>query len=317
MHTFPVLKGLNLSLSSACGADCIFCPSDRGQRIGTKLMPFEIALKAIDEVSNCTEGISIESIQFGENGDAFINKNCMDILRYAKEKLPLAQKTVITNLQNLPADKIDELIENEFVDCIGLNIDGFDETSFFASKGLSLAHISEKLPKIIRAREKYQTSLRLHINILPVRTYVMTTVRVLGKLPRKLKNLNHLFLEDDSEKILAVLRPALRPTDFIGTVRPFLWAERESVDKTTLDYNMYQCPFLARVVNEAFIAPDGTWYACCLDSNNELDLGNITESSINEIRVSAKRINLIQSLLNKKFAEIGSPCDTVNCCNIY
>ena len=29
---------------------------------------------------------------------------------------------------------------------------------------------------------------------------------------------------------------------------------------------------MSRVTREAFIAPDGTWYACCFDSNNQLVL---------------------------------------------
>jgi hypothetical protein len=104
------------------------------------------------------------------------------------------------------------------------------------------------------------------------------------------------------------------PEDGIREVRPFGWAEREAVDVSTLDYSKYECPFLERVLHEAFIAPDGTWYACCLDAKAELNLGNVVETSIQDVFSSQRRQDLIASLRMREFDRIGGPCRTVSCC---
>jgi wyosine [tRNA(Phe)-imidazoG37] synthetase (radical SAM superfamily) len=61
-------------------------------------------------------------------------------------------------------------------------------------------------------------------------------------------------------------------------------------------------------------ATNGVWYACCLDSNNELEFGNLSESTILEVYNSYKRNSLIDRIKDKQFKSIGSPCDTVIAC---
>lgn len=66
--------------------------------------------------------------------------------------------------------------------------------------------------------------------------------------------------------------------------------------------------------NEAFIAPNGDWYFCCVDPDQSLLLGNLYEQTIDEIYNGDKRKDLLQKLLEKKFEEIGHPCNRVDCC---
>jgi Iron-sulfur cluster-binding domain len=85
-------------------------------------------------------------------------------------------------------------------------------------------------------------------------------------------------------------------------------------DTALLDYNHYSCPLFHRVYDEAFIAPDRTWYACCFDSNNELVLGNVAYTSLHHVAQREHRKALIANLRSKQFKKIGGPCATVNCC---
>jgi len=75
-----------------------------------------------------------------------------------------------------------------------------------------------------------------------------------------------------------------------------------------------KCPHLERVENEAFIAPDGTWYACCLDSQCELQLGNIHEQTIMEIHDGKKRKDLLEKLRSDDVRSAGGPCKHVKYC---
>jgi hypothetical protein len=51
-----------------------------------------------------------------------------------------------------------------------------------------------------------------------------------------------------------------------------------------------------------------------LDSNNELDLGNVYKTSVEMVAEGKPRRELIEKLMGKKFGEIGGPCATVHCC---
>ena len=61
-----MLRSINLSLSSLCGADCIFCPTDtRGTRMREKNMSFDIIEKIVNEISsdNFKQNHSIKKIK--------------------------------------------------------------------------------------------------------------------------------------------------------------------------------------------------------------------------------------------------------------
>lgn len=312
--SLPPLTYMGMSLSSICGADCIYCPTDRGERIKPKVMPIEIAKKALDDVSSEGENIRICEIHFGENGDAFINKNALDIFRYAKDRVPKATRHCTTNLQNLSKEKIDEIVGEGLLNEISFNVDGATEDSFQNAKGITIEHVKQKLPMILEARQKYGSKMQIVVHCMTVKQYAQATLNVFGFLPSKLKDPEILRRQDDASKIERFILSQLRDGDKFLFANPFFWAERERIDKTLIDYSKHTCPLLARVAQWVIIASDGTWYACCYDSNNRLAFGSIKERSILEISRDEPRRILIERLFNRRFAEIGPPCDTVNCC---
>lgn len=310
------LASVNLSVSSACGADCVFCPADRGTRIHAKNMPFAVAKKIVDEMASPSyrELYHTAYMQIGENGDCFINKATIDILRYIKSKRPDISIHVFTDVQFFTPDKIEIVMREALLDFVGLNIDGASPQSFYATKRLKSEYTEKFIPTFVELRDKYRARTRLNILSLTMRHYV-DAVRVhLGRNPTRVSDLTELGLEDDFEIIRDRISPLLRDGDTLQRSIPMFWAERGSVDKSKLRYDQYSCPLIHRVCNEAFIAPDGTWYACCFDSNNQLSFGNVYETSLREVEQSEDRRTFIRKLVSKQFAEIGGPCATVNCC---
>jgi hypothetical protein len=277
-------------------------------------MPLDTAKKAIDDASVRTDVLRIQHVEIGENGDAFINKSALDVLRYAKAHIPNVTIGCYTNLQNLSEDNIDVILREGLLDSLGLNIDGASNLTFAAVKKIDLRHVNQKLPLLLIAREKYASKLKLIVNVLTLRDYIKATTLALGRLPLKLENPSLIGIDDDFEQIRKGMQPFLRAGDSFGRPAPFLWAERPGVDPSTLDYSKYSCSQLERVLCEAFIAPDGSCYACCYDSNNQLVVGNILEQSLEEIARGERRRRLIEMLAQKRFGEIGAPCNTVNCC---
>lgn len=311
-----VLRSINLSLSSACGADCVFCPSDRGARIHAKNMPFDMARKVIDEVSDPAfiAKYGTDSFHIGENGDAFINKDAIEVLRYIKRVNPAANVYVWTDLQFFTPDKMEIVVREHLLTSIGLNVDGATEHSFSAVKRLSSMHVRGQLPIFVELRERYGVKIPLNVISLTMRHYVDAVRTAFGRDPVRVKDADVLEMADDFADVEAMVRPMLKPYDSFSRSSVMFWAERPGVAPASLDYASYSCPLMSRVTQEAFIAPDGTWYACCFDSNNQLGLGNVFETSVEAVAQGKPRKRLVQLLKDRKFGDIGGPCATVSCC---
>ena len=65
-----------------------------------------------------------------------------------------------------------------------------------------------------------------------------------------------------------------------------------------------------------YVAPNGDWYACCLDDNNDAVFGNLNNNTILEINNSTLRRQFIADLAAKRFNKVGYPCNTVEACQI-
>lgn len=311
------LTSINLSLSSGCGAHCVYCPSDRGMRIKTRNMSFDVAKKIIDEVSSDAfiEKYRVVKFIVGENGDSFINKYAVDILRYIKNKNPSYNIFCVTNFQNLAPEKSEIIIREQLVNSICLNIDGSTKSNYYAVKKLDLDLVMDvNLRAFLNFRDEYNRSIPIYFSILSMNNYIKAVQTRFGRLPHRLTDPDAVHMADDTEETEKMLRAWIRPGDVITRSAPMFWAERAGVDTSSVNYAKYRCPLIKRVNNEVFIAPDGTWYACCFDSNNQLELGNVYEKSIDEVACSQERKAFIRLLEEQKFAEIGYPCNTVNCC---
>ena len=314
-----MLESVNLSLSTACTANCIFCPSNRGHSIKQKSMSFNTAQKIIEEISSeeFKNHHHIKNMELGENGDAFLNKDFMKILRLIKLKLPNIQVVLHTNFQNFEKTMAEEMIRERLLSQIVCNIDGFNEQNYFHVKKLNFNKTWNNLKDFVRLRKELNNQVPIRILVLTLNNYIHTVHNNLGVYPIKLKNPKLKKVPDDFKLIKRQLDRILNPRiDSIIKSWVFAWAEREQIDTSKINYKRYACPNLIRLKRDAFIAPDGTWYACCLDSNYDLSLGNVLESSIQKIYDSEKRKQLIYLLTKKQFARIGGPCKTVNCCQI-
>jgi len=309
-----MLKAIDLSLASICGADCIFCPNDRGCRIEEKIMPFGYVRKIIDEISSeeFKKEHQIKTISVGENGDAFLNKDLIKILRYIKSNLLNVKVTFATNFQNFTKDKSELILGEKLIDEFFCDIDGSNSRNYYQVKKLDYQRTMKNLKDFLEVRGESKFSLT--IVVITLNRYIKTIYHSFGFYPSKIKDISLKDIPDDFCLIEKQIKKMIRPTDKIIKPWIFGWAERKKINPNRLNYQNYSCCNLARIKTEAFIAPDGTWYACCFDSNNELVFGNIIEKSINEIFHSEKRKKLIEMLEKKKFGKIGGPCKTVNCC---
>lgn len=316
-----MIEGLNFSLASACSADCIFCPENRGSRISRKIMPEEVARKIIDEAASphFKAKYCLKHLSFGENGDAFLNPSLIPILRYSRQRLPDAETYLFTNFNLFTPEKARTILGEKLVDHVCCNVDGDSEQGYNVMKRLDLPVVSENIRGFLAARAELKSPVSFEILAITYPQYVRAVRRVLGVMPAKAGKSGRLHIRDEFQAMKRRWQPLLDPSkDRIARLAATCWAERDQADVSAIEYRHYLCPNLYRVQREAFIAPDGTWYACCYDANNELVMGNAFTDGLDAVHEAAPRKTLIERLEKQDFGAIDGPCRTVNCCaSIY
>jgi len=184
-----MLKSVNLSLSSICGANCVFCPNGAKKTSAHSTMPFELAKKIIDEIAS--DGFAgkhrVSKIEIGENGDAFLNKECIEILRYLKIKLPRVFVECYTNFQHLTKDKSEIILSERLIAGFHCNVDSIDKDNYFIAKGLDLAAVTKNIMDFLELRKELKNDSPLHIHVLTLHAYINAVHYYLGVWPVKLK----------------------------------------------------------------------------------------------------------------------------------
>lgn len=309
-----MLQCINLSLSNRCNANCIWCPKSRGTKHNYD-MSFDIIKKIIDEISDSTFPHKIEMIHVSENGEALYNADFLNIVRYIKNKLPNVAINFLSNFGLMTNEISESLLKEKLLTSIQVNIDGHDKDSYFSVKGISFSSVIKNLKFFLEMREKYDPEFDFCINVMPAFEYAATVKSFLGVIPDRLSD-NNIITVSTFEETEKFLRTFVPDNVRIRHSKAGLWAERNKIKNLIkpVTNKELECPLFSRVKQEAFIAPNGDWYACCLDDNNDLVLGNVMKQSIEEIYNSQTRLLLLQNLENKEFDKIGYPCSNVLAC---
>ena len=308
------IECINLALSNRCNAKCIWCPKTRGTKHNFD-MSFDTVKKIVDEAASPDFPYQIKMIHLSENGEALYNKDFLDIVRYIKLKLPNTALNLLSNFGLMKPSIARKLLEEKLLSSIQMNVDGHDAKSYKAVKGISYAGVIKNLKKFLELRQKYDPNFDFSINVMPAFEYAVSVNAFLNHKPDQMKK---RIPFSSFEATVKTLREFIPDNVYINHSKSGLWAERGlvtsgrariNVDQSTLD-----CPLLSRVESEIFVAPNGDWYPCCYDDNNDIVLGNVNESTLMEIHDSDTRKQFINKLRARRFEEIGYPCNTVACC---
>jgi len=294
-----MLKAVNICLSNRCTGKCVFCPKERGRKGG--VMSLEVADKLIADSLE----LGVKKFDVGENGDALLNPNFQEILKRLRERIPDSKVNLTTNFAYMTAAVMNCIIGCGIVDSMQVNVDGHDEESYWAQKGLPYKRVMDNL----RYFASIMGNFPLGVNVLTAWRYYEAVKINFGVAPLNAPKAIPYSSVEMIRKSLSFL-PSHVP---IKETVIFGWAEREN---HRLRKARGGCPQLPRIENEAFIAPNGSWYACCLDAGQDLVLGNIMVASLREIGGQQQRAWLIGKLKQGKFDEIGYPCSTHSCCEV-
>jgi len=308
------IECINLALSNRCNAKCIWCPTSRGTKHNFD-MPFDTVKKIIDEAADPAFPYQIKMIHLSENGEALYNKDFLDIVRYIKLKLPNTALNLLSNFGLLKSSIAKTLLQERLLSSIQMNVDGHDSKSYKAVKGINYAGVIKNLKRFLELRQQYDPNFDFVINVMPAFEYAVAVNAFLQHKPDQMKKRVPYSSFEDTVNSLKAFVPANVP---IRHAKSGLWAERSLITsgraRINVDQSKLDCPLMARVESEIFVAPNGDWYPCCYDDNNDIALGNVNESTLIEIHESTTRKDFIKKLKARQYEEIGYPCNTVACC---
>ena len=308
------IECINLALSNRCNAKCIWCPTSRGTKHNFD-MPFDTVKKIIDEAADPNFPYQIKMIHLSENGEALYNKDFLDIARYIKLKLPNTALNLLSNFGLLKPSIAKILLQERLLSSIQMNVDGHDAKSYKAVKGISYAGVIKNLKRFLELRQQYDPNFDFTINVMPAFEYALSVNAFLQHKPDQMKKRVPYSSFEDTVNSIKEFVPANVP---IRHAKSGLWAERSLITsgraRINVDQSKLDCPLMSRVESEIFVAPNGDWYPCCYDDNNDIALGNVNESTLIEIHDSTTRKDFIRKLKARQYEEIGYPCNTVACC---
>jgi radical SAM protein with 4Fe4S-binding SPASM domain len=311
MSRIQPIKFINFSLSNRCNAKCVWCPTARGLKNNFDL-PKDIAFKLIDEAAELPAGF--EGFNISENGEPFYNKDVLEILRYIKKKTPNAKVLCLSNF-GLMSKKVTETIcKEQLLTDVGVNIDGHDEESYHAVKGIPFKSVIKNFRHFVEMRELYHKECNVGVNVMPAAEYAQTVKLVFGKDGDRVEP-GKLLKYSNRDLVEQTLREWLPEDIPVVASKSGLWAERKHVQAMEpRDRSALVCPMLDKVQTQVYVAPNGDWYSCCLDDDNDIVFGNLKDHTIEELAQSEKRLTFLEKLRAGKFDEIGYPCNTVEAC---
>jgi radical SAM protein with 4Fe4S-binding SPASM domain len=259
-HVSKFPSHIDIELSSLCNLSCPMCyttTDEFKQKINQKNMSFELFKKLIDEASQ----YNLYSIRLSLRGEAFLNKNIYDMIKYAKNS-GIKEVSTLTHGGILNEDGFEKLIDLD-LDWLTISFDGLGETYDKIRHPLKFDDAVEKIKNYSEIKKK--------------RGVVKPVIKVQTVWPAISKNPDKFFntFKDISDQIAS--NPLI---DYLG-------------NDTDIEYeNDFTCPQLwERLV----IGADGTVMMCSNDEFEQNKLGNVTDDSIYEIW-HGKKLNDIRKI---------------------
>lgn len=275
------MKTITIENTTLCGGNCIMCVREQFTH-KLENMQQECFIKIIDELIPT----GIEMVGFGGFGDPLMDKGLEEKLKYIKENYPDV-KTSITSTCQLLEGSILELV-CQYVDVLKISHYGFSKSTFESVHRGSLVY--EKVKKNIQDLLKIDK---------PKRPYVIMSFIDLPENKGEAEPWRDYWEE---------------LCDEISIWRPHNWAGIFSEGHTKTGVQDI-CRSCGRVGNDFVFRTNGDVSVCCFDFNKKLVVGNIMNTSFQDILQEEKLQNIIEIHQYNKYKDSGLICE--NCDQIF
>ena len=137
---------VQIESTNICNAKCVFCPRDDMHR-RQGIMTVELFRKIVDE---CVE-LGITHVRMHNYGEAFIDRNLVDKVRYAKQK-GVKEVGMISN-GSLITEKVARGMIDAGLDAINISVDASGKEVFESTRiGLKYDKVIANIERLVRLR---------------------------------------------------------------------------------------------------------------------------------------------------------------------
>ena len=262
-------KKVYIEITNVCNLSCNFCPKTKRKY---KFMNKEEFTYILEQVKPFTD-----HIYFHLMGEPLLHENIEYFLKESKEKGLHVNLTTNGTLLNKVGDKI---INSNAVRQVNISLHSFEANKKTVELEEYLNNVTDF---IIKARENSNI-------ICAIRLWNMDSEDLRGE-----NNLNkeilkiieeNLGLEFSlSEKLQESNKIKLKDKVYLNMAEKFQWPD---IQIDTLGENVF-CHGLR---NQIGILADGTVVPCCLDSDGNLELGNVFEKTLEDILNGERATNI-------------------------
>jgi MoaA/NifB/PqqE/SkfB family radical SAM enzyme len=235
---------VQIEATNICNAKCVFCPRDEMHR-RQGIMTVELFRKVVDE---CAE-LGITHIRMHNYGEAFVDKQLVDKVRYAKQK-GIQEVGAISN-GSLITEQVARGMIEAGLDAINISVDASGKDTFESTRiGLKYDKVIGNIERLVRLRAE------------------------MGKRRPKLI-LSFVRQNNDADE-QAFIEHWKQIADKIHITDLHNWAGTLNTD-SDVNYPCYR-PWLTFTV-----LWDGRVSLCCADFDGRTVLGDLNTSTIREI----------------------------------
>ncbi|KKR12046.1 MAG: Radical SAM domain protein [Candidatus Wolfebacteria bacterium GW2011_GWC2_39_22] len=275
------VKWINFEFNSSCNLRCKWCTLDHTKK--REIISEETLTKSFDEfIANGK--FSIKRIDLHNAGETLLHPNLkrlLDIIAVKKQEIK-SKPTVhlLTNALILNEQKSREIIESGAIDEIRFSIDGGTKEAYESiRRGSNWGKVRDNIKKF------------LELNNGKIKTGVICIV------PNE-RDISIEWMEDDFKEIFLTM-------DNIDLRRPHNWdgSIELDIDETANEQaNGRTCKFLMK---NMVILPNGDVTVCCADLNGRGIIGNVNDSSLEEIFLSFQRLQMLKLFSKGKKDDIN------------
>ncbi|MHC1753281.1 radical SAM/SPASM domain-containing protein [Humidesulfovibrio sp.] len=250
---FP--KFINIETVYGCNARCVMCGIDFGtqKRIIMDDALFEKIITEIGEHSH-----QVQKVMFYMRGEPLLDPKLAQRIKRAKD-LGIKTTNIATNASLLTATKARGLIEAG-LDEIYIALDSMKPDVYAEiRRGLKFATVLKNIHSLIDLRNELNPAMRIRLQIIQ-------------------QEIN----KDEPKPFTAYWRERLAATDQVAVQQAHNWASKIDGGTRQDDSQINNIPCVA-IWSTMPIFVNGDAPLCCMDTQAELSLGNLTEKTIEEI----------------------------------
>jgi len=305
--------GLFIEPSANCNLKCTTCVTVDYRTRNKGVMDFEKFKKVVDAVSP-------SYLVLGGYGEPTLNKNYIDMIRYAKSKR-ISVKSV-TNATTLNEKMVDELVASG-LDLLNISLDGATKETFEKIRiGADYQVVVQNIRRIVDAKKRLgrkkpqlnidMTIFRENVHEIPAMVrlcrdeFGIQPVFSLFMLYDK-DDKKHLALSDTSE-VRAFLEEGIREAEACEYA--------SSVSSLSINLEVLKMKYTKKVTSPCYLpwlglnlTWDGRAFPCCYYYDCQVDLGNVFEEGFEKVWNGQKFQNFRKTLAKSRDAvKICSVC---------